>query len=817
MAIRLLSSESISGALTLTGNLTGTSATFTGNVNVNGNATLGNATTDDHIFNGQVTQVTGDALGFKLLRSNGATSMLISASSDAELEFGTDNGSGTNTTQWTIGKDGTDNSFRISNSASLGTSDTLTLTGANATFAGDVTGADNFKATGANMKLWAGGTHVVNIDVNRNIYPQIHNSTDLGFSSALAFRTLFLSGDIISGGAATFGGAITATGITTTGSATFGSPLTIKAASPYIKWENAAGTRLAYIQHNETNLVVEADTGIIILDANTQIYGTLGVSSNINTSGLFTAAAIDTNALLSNGTAADLHGRYLGQAIYGSGTGSGDNYGTVADVLRYKDIAIWRKNSSTNVWSNPSDGDALVNGNYAHSWGGYNMEPAYSEYVFYFSNTLGYSFISQTIIQHSTNGNSFNLYIERATSTTNPYDTTGWTTMVTQTGISSWPGITCNQSNWEVGGGYPGLFRIRLVPTWNNGNVINIGSFQGYGSYGSFSHAWTTLFDRSVNFQSKIGVGTNPSRALDVTQEALIQGAGNVNMGTLALGPRASGVGKWSTISGAHYNQSSGGGNGSGAAGIMMIGTYGGNGENDIYIGGGPYEMNAATRIGFYTHTTDTSTAGGSPRMNIIANGNVGIGATNPGAKLEVNGDILLTYLKATANSVIGGTSVNSSRLSIQDSKNGSESSPHLQILGNGYSAFHFLNTTAYYIVQNSVGRSIRIVSNTNGVKLDPGATAWTSNSDIALKENIKPLENVLDKIKDYRCVEYNLKESPEDKKIGFIAQDWVDDFPAIVDKDEKDMLGMKYTETIPVLLKAIQELKAEIEILKSK
>ena len=212
----------------------------------------------------------------------------------------------------------------------------------------------------------------------------------------------------------------------------------------------------------------------------------------------------------------------------------------------------------------------------------------------------------------------------------------------------------------------------------------------------------------------------------------------------------------------------------------------------------------------FQTNNTDRLYINGN-------NGNVGIGTTGPGAKLEVNGDILLTYLKATGNSVIGGTSINSSRLSIQDSKNGSESSPHLQILGNGYSAFHFLNTTAYYIVQNSTGRSIRIVSNTNGVKLDPGATAWTSNSDIALKENIKPLENVLDKIKDYRCVEYNLKESPKDKKIGFIAQDWVDDFPAIVNKDEKDMLGMKYTETIPVLLKAIQELTARIKELENK
>ncbi len=127
-------------------------ATFAGNLNVNGNATLGDATTDDHVFNGQVTQVTGDALGYKLLRSNGATSMLISATSDAEIEFGTDNGSGTNTTQWTIGKDGTDNSFRISNSASLGTSDTLTLTGANATFAGDIIG-------GGSITIGSGGAY----------------------------------------------------------------------------------------------------------------------------------------------------------------------------------------------------------------------------------------------------------------------------------------------------------------------------------------------------------------------------------------------------------------------------------------------------------------------------------------------------------------------------------------------------------------------------------------------------------------------------------------------------------------------------------
>ena len=148
--------ETTNTGVTVTG-----SGIFTGNLNVNGNATLGDATTDDHVFNGQVTHVTADALGYKLYRSNGSTSMLISATGDSEIEFGTDNGSGTNTTQWTIGKDSTDNSFRISNSASLGTSDTLTLAGANATFAGTVTAGSYFLGDDTSISLATTGAGTV--------------------------------------------------------------------------------------------------------------------------------------------------------------------------------------------------------------------------------------------------------------------------------------------------------------------------------------------------------------------------------------------------------------------------------------------------------------------------------------------------------------------------------------------------------------------------------------------------------------------------------------------------------------------------------
>ena len=97
-------------------------------------------------------------------------------------------------------------------------------------------------------------------------------------------------------------------------------------------------------------------------------------------------------------------------------------------------------------------------------------------------------------------------------------------------------------------------------------------------------------------------------------------------------------------------------------------------------------------------------------------------------------------------------------------------------------------------------------------------STSWTAGSDESIKENIQPIGDVLSKIQDYRCVEYNLIDDPtNDKKIGFIAQDWQTDFPQIVENMEGDIIGMKYTETIPILLKAIQEQQTIIEDLKSR
>lgn len=58
----------------------------------------------------------------------------------------------------------------------------------------ELTVTDFVKATGNNLKFSAGGTHVLNIDVNGKIYPNTHNAYDIGFSSSTAFRNAHFSG-----------------------------------------------------------------------------------------------------------------------------------------------------------------------------------------------------------------------------------------------------------------------------------------------------------------------------------------------------------------------------------------------------------------------------------------------------------------------------------------------------------------------------------------------------------------------------------------------------------------------------------------------
>lgn len=103
--------------------------------------------------------------------------------------------------------------------------------------------------------------------------------------------------------------------------------------------------------------------------------------------------------------------------------------------------------------------------------------------------------------------------------------------------------------------------------------------------------------------------------------------------------------------------------------------------------------------------------------------------------------------------------------------------------------------------------------------------------SDARLKENIKPLENNLEKIKLLRGVSYNMKKefynisdqemlakAMRDSKtdFGFLAQEINEVYPEVVSLDSAtNYYSVNYVKLIPVLIEAIKEQQAQIEELK--
>jgi hypothetical protein len=104
-------------------------------------------------------------------------------------------------------------------------------------------------------------------------------------------------------------------------------------------------------------------------------------------------------------------------------------------------------------------------------------------------------------------------------------------------------------------------------------------------------------------------------------------------------------------------------------------------------------------------------------------------------------------------------------------------------------------------------------------------STTITAISDQRLKENIRPLNNGLSIIDRLNPVMFDWKEGKGlDKKndVGFIAQEFEKVFPNSVTESLAGDDGISYKalnhgELIPTLVKAIQELKAEIDLLKNK
>ena len=78
-------------------------------------------------------------------------------------------------------------------------------------------------------------------------------------------------------------------------------------------------------------------------------------------------------------------------------------------------------------------------------------------------------------------------------------------------------------------------------------------------------------------------------------------------------------------------------------------------------------------------------------------------------------------------------------------------------------------------------------------------------------------LESVLDKVVALKPVKYQWKKGGNNINVGFVAQDVEQVIPEVVDvpETETDYYGIRTTDMIPFLVKAIQEQQKQIDELK--
>ena len=117
-------------------------------------------------------------------------------------------------------------------------------------------------------------------------------------------------------------------------------------------------------------------------------------------------------------------------------------------------------------------------------------------------------------------------------------------------------------------------------------------------------------------------------------------------------------------------------------------------------------------------------------------------------------------------------------------------------------------------------------------IHIGVSATAYNTSSDYRLKENQVTIANASTKVKQLKPYEFNFKDDPDYKHLGFFAHEVQEVIPNGIVTGEKDAVytesnaegqagdikaqSLDYAKLTPLLTAALQEAIAEIETLKT-
>ena len=209
--------------------------------------------------------------------------------------------------------------------------------------------------------------------------------------------------------------------------------------------------------------------------------------------------------------------------------------------------------------------------------------------------------------------------------------------------------------------------------------------------------------------------------------------------------------------------------------------------------------------LSFWTGRINTTPI--TERLRIDSSGNVGIGA---GAKIGFGGTNTFTSHYIKYDSTLNGLQIDSYGTTAFATNN----AERLRITSGG----------EVYIAGTTDQGAYNLQVSGTGVW---GAGAYVNGSDSRIKEDIQPLTSGLDVVKKLNPVTYKYKEtwsSDQSIQSGFIAQELLTALDGQIYVDGVVQQGgtegyysVAYQNLIPVLAKAIQELKSENDTLKSR